>query len=517
MRGRLLDDWLVRICVAPTLGLLASVGFSPFGIPLALVVAFAGLFYLIEACKRPLEAAGLGWLFGLGYFSMGLSWTFNSMNVYGGLSAPVAMLGVLALAGALATIPMTVCFLGRMIRVTPAVRVGLLLPVLWTLGELVRGVWLMGFGWLSVGYAFVDSIYAGWAPVLGVYGVTLAVLLTAGSAVAVFVGQRAPLGKMLLAGMLGSIALGSLFLHEMTWSHTSGFIETRLLQPNLPVVASRISATTVIQRVERAVSMSSRSPIGRNLDLIVWPESVFAVPLQKMPLEVRPIASQISKRMNAVVLFNAFSEYKPGVIYNSMWMADPEKSETTAHYAKRHLVPFGEYVPAGFRWLIDLLGIPMADQTPGELLDWIGRVEGKPMAMGICYENMFPEEVRQWWQIGEPEVIVFSANLGWFGESAADQYTQMSQMRALETARPVLQALNNAQSAYINAHGAIETIAGDGAQNLDARVLTMVGSPTPFVRFGHWLLIGILALLLILCFVPLPRSRFRFDRERLED
>jgi apolipoprotein N-acyltransferase len=163
------------------------------------------------------------------------------------------------------------------------------------------------------------------------------------------------------------------------------------------------------------------------------------------------------------------------------------------------LVPFGEFVPTGFRWFVDALGIPMADQLRGPVGGDSFDVAGIQAAGGICYENMFGEELRHAWDKANPGFILNTANLGWFTDAVLPQFTAMSAMRARETARPLIQAVQNAHSALIGPDGKTQRLASKGAQNLDMTVVTATGSPTPFVRYGHWALIGLLVVLLAGC------------------
>ena len=196
--------------------------------------------------------------------------------------------------------------------------------------------------------------------------------------------------------------------------------------------------------------------------------------------------------MDAELLLNGFSQRSDKTFFNSIWLAaieDGKKDEGARLreiYQKHHLVPFGEFVPAGFRWFVDALGIPMADQSAGPAGGArFVTLAGIPAALTVCYENMFGEELRLWWRHGNPQVMINLANLGWFAPWATEQFSQMSAMRALETARPVLQAVNNAGSMLIAPDGTIERSALPGAQNLDLTLTSYVGEPTPFVRFGN--------------------------------
>lgn len=510
-------QWLLALL----LGLLGSAGFAPWEFPAALAASTAGLFWLAANESRVLVAALTGFFWGLAYFASGLSWTYNSMHVYGGLPAVLSTLGVLALGALLALVPGALCAIAARIPAARAVKLVLILPALWCLGELVRGSWVMGFGWLSSGYAWAESLFNVWAPVAGVYGVGLVVNVLIGAVLVLlspYDRSRVVLRAM-TAVFAGAIALVTVALDLVVWSKPAQTLEVRLVQPDLPVA---LTAAHEGERLARVKAMSDRSAMAGYIDLTVWPEGLFSMPVERLAPQALAAALETAERTQGAVLFNGFSQKvdpeKPGriAVYNSLWLAGSTEGsapvnarvpETAAKdqagviaevYQKHHLVPFGEFVPWGFRWFVDALGIPMADQTRGP----VGgarpvEIGGAQAALTICYENMFGEELRAWWSHGNPQVIFNVANLGWFAPRVADQFTQMSVMRALETARPLVQAVNNAGSSLITPTGKIERSAAAGAQNLDLTVRLYTGTPTWFVRFGNVLAAGAALVLLI--------------------
>ena len=489
-----LEQPLTRLAIAAAAGFIASAGFAPVSLAGAAAVGFIALAYLLTQAKGAAESALAGWLWGVAYFSAGLSWTFHSMHVYGGVPAVLAALGVLLLGAALAIFPAGAALLCALIRAPRIVSCALVFPALWVIGEWLRGVAIGGFGWLSLGYAFTEAVFGSWAPVGGVYTVS-AVLVFAGSAMVAFlmVPKEQSLTRAGLALWLGALVIGSVALGNVTWSEPGKRLEVRVVQPDLPlVIAARPGEDA--RRLMRLAAMSERSAIGgKGLDLIVWPESVYAQPLERLVLEARE-PQRIAEKMGATVLFSAFSEPLKNQFYNAVWVARPEEAAARVVYAKRHLVPFGEYVPAGFRWFVDQLGIPMADQQPGEIAQAPVRVAGVDLALSVCYENMFGEEIRDWWSLSRPGIILNQSNLGWFSDPAAVQFTQMNRMRARETARPVLQAMMGGYSALILPDGEFDRVVDKGAQNMDLTVQAYEGEATPFVRYGN---APLLALMLV--------------------
>lgn len=495
----LIGDWRVRLIAALGAGPIAAAGFAPVSIPFLLLVGLFILFVLVEESENRRQAGLYGWLWGIGYFAVGLAWTYRSMHEFGQLPSLFAATAVVLLGAFLALIPGLSCWLARLLPVGRLVRLAIVLPSSWVLGEWVRGSAVMGFGWLSSGYAFVDSLFGAWAPVAGLYGVSWVLVSLVGGVAALFYCEKGPWRKSALALFVGGLAVSSVALDEVTWSRPSGNLDVRVVQPALPIVM-RADARTEPARLDRMKAMSARSAMGSDLDLIVWPESVYVWPIDRLRDTVT-VPSDVSAYGGADILFNAFAVPEPDVYYNAMWHVTEGKLPQQV-YAKMHLVPFGEFVPFGFRWFVDALGIPMADQTRGTIPTEPLRVAGVEVATQVCYENLFGEELRDWWTVSNPALIVNTANLGWFAPFVAEQFTQMSQMRARETARPYVQAQNQSHSALIDAKGRIERLTWPGAQNLDVRVTLQTGEPTPFVRFGNgpivvWTLVLLLGALVV--------------------
>lgn len=489
----------LSLTLAAVAGLAAAAAFAPIRAYPLMFASLAVLFWLTVRAPNVHSAALTGFIWAVVQFAAGLSWTYHSMHVYGMLPAAAAAAGVAALAVILASVPAAVCAAARFFPTSNLLRAVLVLPALWTLGELVRGVAVMGFGWLSTGYALTGTLFSAWAPLVGVYGVGFFAALACGCLAGLMMSEsRRTVGvRATCALVLGATVVGTMVVGKATWSSPAGRLEVRVVQPDLPVLL-RETAATSRERLERMRSMSERTPVGGTLDVIIWPEGVYARPMQRLPETDRLAALESARKTGAEVFVNAFDEEKRHIFRNSLWRAAPESLSPENVYSKHHLVPFGEYVPFGFRWFVDALRIPMADQVAGTLGGKPVEVAGEPAAVGICYENMFGEELAAWWKEGNPKFVINTANLVWFAPFAAEQFTQMSAMRAQETARPFVQAINNSHSALLLPDGSVGRIAGRGVQNLDMTVPLYAGAPTPFVQWGHWPVTGIALLMLIL-------------------
>ena len=157
-------------------------------------------------------------------------------------------------------------------------------------------------------------------------------------------------------------------------------------------------------------------------------------------------------------------------------------------YEKRHLVPFGEFVPWGFHWFVESMRIPMSDLTAGADTQPLKNLSGHPASVNLCYENLFGNEWRDAWHEGSPELLVNLSNLKWFGPyKAASQHLQISRMRAKESARPLLNVTNSGLTALVDARGQVlESLPSDESALRDVTVVTAKGEATPYIRMGDW-------------------------------
>jgi apolipoprotein N-acyltransferase len=165
-------------------------------------------------------------------------------------------------------------------------------------------------------------------------------------------------------------------------------------------------------------------------------------------------------------------------------------------YAKHHLVPFGEFVPYGFRWFVDAMVMPLGDFTRGGVVQPPFVVKDQRVAVNICYEDLFGNEIAAMLRQPEPASILLNlSNIAWFGDSIAlPQHLAASRMRAIETGRPMLRATNTGITAIVDARGVTRgRLAPFTRGVLEGTVQGMKGT-TPYVRAGDWLIGAVLLL-----------------------
>ncbi|HEY6897949.1 MAG TPA: apolipoprotein N-acyltransferase [Rhodocyclaceae bacterium] len=467
--------------MAFALGAGAVFGFAPFEwFPLP-PISLALLFALWQRELRPGHIALLGLCWGLGCFLGGVSWVYVSMHDVGGMAAPLAALATLTFAAVLALFPALAGYAyGRLRSGAATVRHALLLAGLWALAELLRGWIFTGFPWLALGYSQTPpSPLAGYAPLLGGYGIGLLLALVAA---ALALAWRRPGPWLLLAALLA----GGGLLHGVAWTEPYGPpLTVSLLQGNVPQVL-KWDPQQLNLSIDGYVRLARQHPA----QLVVLPETAIPLFFEEIPAEV---LNDLRGRGD-LLLGSAVRIRNGGYLNGAVAVAAGQPPRV---YAKHHLVPFGEYIPPGFSWFFELVRIPLADFTAGPAQQQPMEIGGQRVMPNICYEDLFGEEIIR--ALPEATLLLNLSNTAWFGDSwAQPQHLQISRLRALETGRPMLRATNTGMTAAIGADGQVSAVLPAFAQG--ALTVTAQGrqGSTPYVRWGNGavLLLALLAVLL---------------------
>ena len=475
----------LRLPAAFVLGLLFSQAFSP-GILWGLLGA-AALFaqlQLIVAAHRCREAALIAFCFGLGWFGAGLSWTMESMHAHGGLPTWAAAVGLALLAAVCSAFGATAAAAARR-----AVRRPLFAPFAYAsvliLAEYLRAGGGLDFGWLNPGAAAVDLPWAGWAPVAGSIGVAVAYLFSLAAVSSAFYAWREGrrLGSVVLLSAAVMSAGGGQLGRFCAWSTSGPTVAMSILQTNQPVVDA-FTQTSAADRIEEAARILEGDSAEKDrTDLALTPEGILPGDLASAARSASHALEHFLKSARGPVLFSGFWQEDDGRWFNSAFYAD---GRSFGRVDKRKLVPFGEFVPKGFRWFVDLMGIPLSDLSEGRMDQALFRAADRKFGVMICYEALDGEVLRSFWRGAEgPDFLVASANLGWFSPKILGQYLQLARMRAMESARPVASASATGLSALIDAKGRVLAFLPAAESGvLHADVVTALGAPTPYVRFG---------------------------------
>jgi apolipoprotein N-acyltransferase len=465
--------------------------FAPFGWWPIQILALAFLFYQVGMDTNVRRSSWLGWAFGVGAAIAGMHWLYITMNRYGNVPGPMAVAAVILLGmymglfGALTTGVATWLRKRWAVPVNPFLL--LVLPFAWGLTEWMRGWVFTGFPWVASGYAHNTSPLAGFAPLIGVYG--LGVLVALCASCIVMLTQRA---RWTGVGLLCVVMAGGYGLKQVEWTAPQGApITVRLLQGNVPQQL-KFDPDHLLLTLQKYHAMATTE----RADLIALPETAVTVLPQYLPQGYLESLQTYAAQSNSHMLIGLPLSDGPGQYANSAAGFAPSGGKAY-RYDKHHLVPFGEFVPPGFRWFVDMMRIPLGDMTRGGAVQPAFAVKDQLVLPNICYEDVFGEEIAlQLRSMDKPATILLNmSNLAWFGESIAiPQHLQISQMRSLETGRPMLRATNSGATVVIDGRGQVTASLPNYSQGTLAATVQGMGGMTPFIRVGNYLLLALGAL-----------------------
>ena len=406
------------------------------------------LAWQLERSTHWKQAALAGWLFAVAWLSGTFWWLYISMHTYGGLPAPLAATAVLALAGLLALYYAGAAALQRHYAPATAGLRALLFAALWLLAELARGRWFTGFGWGGSGYAHVEGPLAGYAPWLGVYGIAA---LSAWLAMS-FVQMRRS-GSLQRGAALLVLALPALVsLGTAGATAPAGTLGVALLQGNIPQDEKFQPGTGV----PTALRWYGAALADNQAPLVVAPET--ALPL--LPLQLPEgywdgLRERYANGTQAALIGMPLGSFREGYTNSAVGLAP---GQAPWRYDKHHLVPFGEFIPTGFRWFTAMMHIPLGDFNRGDIGQPSFAWMGQRLAANICYEDLFGEELGARFAdpAQAPTIFVNLSNIAWFGNTVAiDQHLAISRMRALEFERPFVRATNTGSTAIVDHRGQV--------------------------------------------------------------
>jgi apolipoprotein N-acyltransferase len=447
--------------------------------------------FLVPA--RALQGFLLGWASGTVFYFGTCYWVYIVMHSYGGLPPAVSFLLLILFS---LYIGLHHGIFGALMAVAGRSRVGfsrkalVLAPFLWVAVELLRSH-VVSFPWTLLGTAQIDNLpLARLASVTGVYGISFEIALVNtvfAAAMLVHPKRRLPL---LAAALTAASALQATVLVKVDASEVDA--HATLVQQNVPIV--RQWTYESYKRLMDELSAMSKAPPPPSdssiAPLIVWPES--PAPFETDDQLFTDTTAALARERNSWLLAGvtavqpAARPGEAGQVYNSALLLTPSGA-VAQRYDKVHLVPWGEYVP--FAWAFGF-----AKALTHEVGTFApGGAERTPLEVGshrygvfICYESVYPHEVRQFALHGA-EVFVNISNDGWFGDSGAPwQHLNMARMRAVENHRWILRATNTGVTASIDPMGRVVTIAPrNHPLALDAPY-GLMSDTTFYTRYGDW-------------------------------
>jgi apolipoprotein N-acyltransferase len=477
-------------------GALCVFAFAPFGWWPLEILGLATLFYQVLRSTSVKAAALIGWAFVAGWTAAGIHWLYVSMHTYGAMPAPLAAMAVLLLGAAMGiygALAMGGAWWLRKRWSLPLPAANLLVfPAMWALFEWLRGWLFTGFPWLSSGYAHNHSPLAGFAPIIGMYGLGWLAALIAGALLLLL--HRTRLRAIGLVLAIGVVGVASSLLQ---WTYPEGKpISVRLLQGNIPQ-EEKFNGAKVLSAIKLYQDAITAAPA----DLIATPETAIVMLPQQLPPDYLPGLAQFMHRTDSNLILGIPLADSQTAYFNSA-IGIAANGNSYYRYDKHHLVPYGEFIPYGFRWFVNLMSIPLGDQTSGRDIQPAFPIKDQRVLPNICYEDLFGEEIAD--QLNHPAqgqkpatLLLNISNLAWFGDTIAiPQHLQISQMRSLETGRPMLRATNTGATAIINGEGkVVQQLAPNTFGTLAANVQGMAGS-TPYIIWGNklFLVLAVLSL-----------------------
>lgn len=476
-------------------GALLPLAFAPYCLPVMAIISLLLLLFVIRKLPAK-QAAVAGYLFGWGYFGHGVYWVYFSIHHFGHAPLWLAIIIMLGMVAILATYMALLAYLlNRFFGQHSAVRYLLAFPGLWLALEALRGVLFTGFPWLSLGYSQIDTGLSGWAPIVGVLGVSWLIVLVTGCIACVLFSseKKTKIRAVILALSCWLMGWG---LTTTTWVKPAGSVfNVVLLQGNVP---QEIKWLRSFQRINNKMYLEMTKEQA-DADLVVWPET--SIPafyhgikesLMK-DLREEAITHQTDVIVGLPVMLDGASGYYNGL--HSVKYPDE-------FYLKRHLVPLGEYMPLKpfSTFILDFLQIPLSDFSAGEKVQPLLKGGGYSFASSICYEDVFQQSSVD----GLPDAayLVNVSNDTWFGDTIAPyQHFQMARMRALESGRYMLRSTNTGLTAIINHQGKVVNQAPMFKRfALKGEVIPLQGA-TPFVQGGWWIVLLFAALLPLVSFL----------------
>jgi apolipoprotein N-acyltransferase len=477
---------LARGVAAFGTGALLACAFAPFQWwPLAILCP-AVLMGLWEGAS-PRDAARTGFWFSFGTFLAGTYWLYVSIHDLGKAPVWLTIALMLGLVGIMALYNALIGYAAaRWLPRAGAWRWLIGLPAAWLLVEWWRGWFLSGFSWLSLGYSQTDTWLARFAPITGVYGISLLLLVSAGALVALLRGTtrvRLIAGIVLVVPWAAGAALG-----PVRWTHPSGApVSVAVIQADIPQ-QEKWQDRFENEILERYRKMTE-SALGTKL--IVWPEAALPEPANNLLPYIELIDRETQARGSSLVMGTVRASADGERYYDSILALGRQAS----WYSKDHLVPFAEFfpVPRFVRNWLRLMTLPYESFTRGGTHQSPLPVAGLELGPTICYEvgyggymlNMLPKA----------NALVNVTNDAWFGHSTAryEQF-QMARMRTLEEGRSMIVASNDGISAVIGPRGQVLASAPPYRQYVLRASVTPRAGLTPFARVGNWLIVSLAAL-----------------------
>ena len=436
-----------KYIIALVAGSILPFSFAPFNFFLISPISLSILFLLWIRSKQ-IVAFRLGFIFGFASFSIGLYWLYISIHHFGGVNELFSLFLLFCL---ISILSFYIGFIGwfckKFFRVSDHIYLLFIFPLGWTLVEWLRGWLFSGFGWLSLGYSQSDSWIMSLAPVGGLHLMSLSVLITAGGLSVFLIGGNKY--RLISVLSLASIWGTAFFLEGYQWTKPSGSTYS------VSIVQGSISQDLKWRSDYLAPTLDLyRDLIFQSGDssLIILPEVALPIPYEQAKEYLDELKSWSKENDSLIMLGILKRNYSDNNYFNALVSLDDQES----FYAKKHIVPFGEYMPLpDFAKLwVRKLNLPYSELSKGPSKQEPIFFKNEKAAISICYEDVFGAEQLHYFP--ESTFLINLTNDAWFGDSIAPhQHLQISKVRAAEVGRFILRSANTGISAIINQEGEV--------------------------------------------------------------
>ena len=473
--------------IAVFLGLLFSLGFAPNDAWFISIFSITCLHFLIQGTNKK-ELFWIGYSFGLGLWSLGISWMFVSIYFYGNIGFILSIFLTLIFIGILSIYFGVTLFLYYYLRSSSRISVIFSLPIAWIIVEYLRSILFTGFPWLISGTMLADTILDGWTPIIGAQGNSF-LLLVLSSLLFLFISEFKKYKTALLSGTFIFLLLFSSFsLKNIEWTSLERSLNASIVQTNLEL-DDKWSTEGVAETKNMMQVALDNAEEG---EIIVFPETalIFSENEIKDWLDYIKLKAELKEVTLITGIVEREESFKVRNRILGLGMAN-------SHYDKVKLVPFGEFIPfeAQTGKLFDILGLRLTNTIPGEQINTINAGNIR-ISASICYEIAFSDLIRK--TALESNLLVTISNDTWFGSSYGPiQHLEIAQNRALEHKKTLLRSTNSGISAFISRNGEIIEKQGYFEDKLLKKEINLYAGETFYAKYGNLPLFIILSAIFI--------------------
>ena len=473
--------------IAVFLGLLFSLGFAPNDAWFISIFSITCLHFLIQGTNKK-ELFWIGYSFGLGLWSLGISWMFVSIYFYGNIGFILSIFLTLIFIGILSIYFGVTLFLYYYLRSSSRISVIFSLPIAWIIIEYLRSILFTGFPWLISGTMLADTILDGWTPIIGAQGNSF-LLLVLSSLLFLFISEFKKYKTALLSGTFIFLLLFSSFsLKNIEWTSLERSLNASIMQTNLELDEKWSTKGVAETKNMMQVALDN----AEEGEIIVFPETalIFSENEIKDWLDYINLKAELKEVTLITGIIEREESFKVRNRILGLGMAN-------SHYDKVKLVPFGEFIPfeAQTGKLFDILGLRLTNTIPGEQINTINAGNIRVSA-SICYEIAFSDLIRK--TALESNLLVTISNDTWFGSSYGPiQHLEIAQNRALEHKKTLLRSTNSGISAFISRNGEIIEKQGYFEDKLLKKEINLYAGETFYAKYGNLPLFIILSAIFI--------------------